>query len=468
MSPAIHFYDGRVIGTPSLGQLVSFDSLLCGNTEQHHYSAEIALRADVAFFPQAVEQLECFDQDLGAGISEYDWSRQAQCLLARPATLHVGVGNTSSFDNYVRYGLYRSLCTLPNTYAQSGTHFLDLLSVCRAIELLRPDTMPMALPSTWGESHRREKVHREFACDSMAASVSALAKAICMTSPSLLSHAVAYSAPEKISKLCGLVDGQVESMAAMPPVFMCHEHLHTEGRWGIFMAVGTDPHYPNVIYMVDLRVDLTELIADAGASVGRFIRSDAKQVDRPIHRINLNRVPFVSPIGVIDKGTARRLDVDLAKVRNNAALVARQHDISLSLMEISGASDATLRGDPDFQIFGSEYLETDRNLLDRLHRTDLTEWRSLLETAHDSRIVSLGDRLIRRLEPALSSEAEALEWAAHCASRLAGSYDESQLAVIADYCKRVLSLSLAPKGMRAAASHWLKTTENRNEPSHNL
>lgn len=467
MSAAIHFYDGLAIGTPSQGQLVSFDSILCVSTEQHRYSADIALRADVAFAPQSVEQLECFDQDFDVGISEYEWSREAQRLLARPATLHVGIGNTSVFDHYIRYALYRSLSTLPNTSTLPGTHFLDLLSVCRAIELLRPNTMPMALPSTWSESHRREKIHHEYACASMADAVSAFAKAICSTSPGLLNHAVALSAPEKISRMCGLVDGQVESLSAMPPVFMCHESLHTDGRWGIFMAIATDPHYPNVIYMVDLRADLAELLEDGGASVARFIKNDAQQVERPIHRINLNRVPFISPISVIDRGTAQRLGVDLTTVRYNASLVSKHHDISLSLMEISGASEATLKGDPDFQMFGAEYLESDRSLLEVLHRTGRHEWCALLKRAHDSRIMTLGERLIRRLEPALSSEDEAKSWAAHCATRIAGSYTTSQLAGISDYCTGVLSLSISPKGMRAAASHWLKTTESRNEQSHN-
>ncbi len=468
MSAAIHFYDGQTIGTPSQGQLVSFDSILCESAQQHRYSTNIALRADVAFAPQTVEQLACFDLAFDTGVSEYEWSRDAQRLLERPATLHVGLGNTSAFDHYIRYSLYRCLSTLPNTRTLPGTHFLDLLSVCRAIQLLRPNTMPMTLPSTWSESHRREMIHREFACGSMASAVSALAKAICRTSPGLLNHAVAYSAPEKISRLCGLVDGQVESLSAMPPVFMCHDHLHMDGRWGILMAVATDSHYPNVIYMVDLRADLAELLDDAGASVARFIRSDAQQVDRPIHRVNLNRIPFISPITVLDKSTAQRLDVDLAKVRYNASLLSKQHDISLSLMEISGASEATLKGDPDYQLFGAEYLEADRGILERLHRSSRHEWRSILETAHDSRILTLGERLIRRLEPALSSEAEAKGWAAHCANRIAGRYDTSQLAAIADYCTRLLSLSGAPKGMRAAASHWLKTTENRNEQSHNV
>ncbi|WP_116893077.1 hypothetical protein [Pseudomonas savastanoi] len=468
MTSTIHFYDGQYLGTPSQGQLVSFDSLTCGGVDSSRYSERIALRADVAFSPENVEQLDCFDLDFSTGVTEYEWSRTAQELFARPNTLHVGIGNTSALDHFIRYSLYRSLSTLPNTLAPDGAHFIDLLTVCRAITLLRPTTMPFELPVEWGEQRKRELVQRIYERSSRADTVLALARSIWSSSPKLMSHAVAHSAPAQIGSLCGLIDGQIDSLAALRPVFICHEHLLADERWGIFLALGTDPQYANIIYMVDLQCDLSDLVLDAGASVTRFIRTQTHQSDRPIIRVNLNRIPFVSPLGVIDSKTASRLRIDAPTVKRNAAQISLQHDICLALMEVSGASENTLKGDPDYQLYGAEYLESDCHLLNRLHASPRVEWAGLVRTAHDSRITALGDRLIRRLEPALLNETEVKEWYAHCASRLMGNADSGRRAEAMKYCSTISGSDAYPIGMRAAAQHWLKTVEIWNESRNNV
>src|SRR5690606_31692506 len=117
--------------------------------------------------------------------------------------------------------------------------------------------------------------------------------------------AIAHSSADQIASLCGLVDGHVESLSSLRPVFVCHEQLCSAKHFGLFLAVGTDPQYKNIIYLVDLESDLTDLIEDGGNSVTRFIRTEPSQYDRPVLRVNLNRVPFVSPIGVIDPATAK-------------------------------------------------------------------------------------------------------------------------------------------------------------------
>ncbi len=458
MQPTIHFYDGQYIGTPALGQLVSFDSLACGPAGATHYSTQITIRPDASFNPQSIEQLDCFDLDLRAGVSEYEWSRKAQGLFATPATLHVGLGSTSTLDNFIRFAMYRCLSTLPNTELPHGAHYLDLLTVSRALSLLRPETSPLSMPANWNEQRRRAFVLSTYAAESRAGSVMEFARAIAEANPTLLAHAIAHSSPGQIATLCGLVDGQVESLALLKPVFVCHEQLMSPTQFGIFLAIGTDPQYRNIVYMVDLQCDLTELIDDGGVSVARFIRSGAGEPDKPVVRVNLNRVPFVSPLGVVDRYTASRLGIAPSVIKSRLALLQSQPDLSLALMEVSGASDASLVADPDYQLYGAEYLGPDIALLDSLHRHGPSDWERLLTQANDARITALGMRLIRRCAPALLREDELQEWLAHCASRLVGRGGQPRLQAIKEYCANVVGTPGYPLGMRAAAQHWLQTT----------
>ncbi|MFL1449313.1 hypothetical protein ACI77O_13030 [Pseudomonas tritici] len=468
MQPTIHFYDAQCIGTPAHGQVVAFDSILCGSQESVRFMSSISLRPDVSFNPLSVEASDTFDLDLSSGVTEYEWSRKAQDLFARPGTLHVGLGNTSSIDHFIRYALYRCLSALPNTELSTGAHYLDLLTICRAISLLRPESLPVALMPEWTEQRKRNFVMAQWGGESRAEVVSSLAKLLSNANPKLMAHAISHSSPRPITDLCGLVDGRLEGLDSLRPVFVCHESLMVEKKHGVFLALGTDPQYKNILYLIDLESDLRALVDDAGVSVSRFIRTEQSQADRPVLRVNLNRIPFVGPASVIDAATALRLGIDMQLVRDNASLLRAQPDVCLSLMEVSGASEAAANGDADFQLYGAEYLAPDMALLARLHEKCPSEWSALLDTAHDARITELGMRLIRRFDPALLSDSDAKSWHAHCASRLLGRSDPARFADIKVYCENIAGSHEYPKGMRTAAQHWLHTTENGNEPRSNI
>lgn len=461
MQSTIHFYDAQFIGTPAQGQLVSFDSLALSGGEVSRYCTQISLRPDVAFSPQSVELTDLFDVDLLAGVSEYDWSRKAQTLFERQSTLHVGVGNTSTVDHFIRYALYRCLSTLPNTELPESSHFLDLLTLCRAISILRPESLTTGMDSNWAESRKREYVFRQGTADSRAECVMELVREIAAANPKMLAHAIGNSAPSQIANLLGLVDGNVESLTSLKPVFVCHEHLMATQRYGFYLALGTDPQYTNIVYVIDLQADLTDLIADGGESVARFIRTKANDVVKPIVRLNLNRVPFVCPVGVVDAACSKRLSIDLRAIKQNAALLQSQPELCLALLEVSGASESSLSGDPDYQLFGAEYLGADKSLLQRMHATQPDGWDVLFASANDARIAALGTRLIRRCTPALLSEGEKNLWREHCAQRLVGRADPARVIATKEYCLGIENSSAIPKGMSAAARHWLKTIETR-------
>ena len=468
MQPSIHFYDAQYIGTPTHGQLVAFDSMLCTAEGLVRYDTRIRLRPDVMFNPLSVEKTDCFDLDIAEGVTEYEWSRKAQLIFERPGTLHVGLGNTSAVDHFIRFAMYRCLSTLPNTELSTGAHFLDLLTICRAINVLRPESMPVSIDSDWTEQRKRDCVMAHDQAASRAENVISLTTKISESCPKLLAHAIAHSSPDQIGVLCGLAGGQLESLAPLRPVFICHEHLLTAQKFGIFLALGTDPQYSNIVYMVDLQSDLAELVDDNGASVSRFIRTDASQTDRPVLRVNLNRVPFVCPLGVVDPTTAKRLAIDIGQVKHNAAVLKAHPELCLALMEVSGAAEATMTGDADGQLYGSEYLEPDRALLNRFHSAAPADWELILNGAHDARITALGMRLFRRCSPALLDKGESRLWRAHCATRLLSRTDPTSIQVIKDYCTSVSDKPAYPKGIQAAARHWLHTIEIGNDPKTNF
>ena len=121
-SYSIHTFDAQFIGTPALGQVVHFDSILHTATLQERFTSKVMLRPDVSFTPDQVELSDVFNLDFANGLTEYEWCQKVEPILSRPNTLHVGIGSTNSVDKHVRFGLYRNLSTLPHTTVPKGSY----------------------------------------------------------------------------------------------------------------------------------------------------------------------------------------------------------------------------------------------------------------------------------------------------------------------------------------------------------
>lgn len=460
-SPFFHYYDAQVIGSAALGQLVHFDSLLCSNSGQGRYRTQVKLRPDVTLVPSQIEDSDAFCLDLNHGASEYEWSRKAEHLFGLPATLHIGIGNTSTLDNFIRFALYRCLSGLPHTGIGESYHALDLVTTLRALLLLRPHTVSMDLDPAWSEHKFRAVLFERHNRESRADTVKDVFEVMAKANPKFARYAMAHSSTRMIEQKLGLVGGQIESLTSLKPVFICHEGLADPKRWGIYLAMGTDPHYANMVYVVDLQANLGGLLGDAGQNVNQFIRVNPNHQEKPILRLNINRLPFVSPLSVLSPETLKLLEVDPRMIEENAKRLKMQQDLCLSLLELSMGSEVSLTADPDFQLYGSEYLEADKSLLKELHKHPMSAWEQFLPLAHDVRIKSLGMRLISRFAPTLLGEGDLSHWNAHCADRLVGKLSIEGIDAVLRYCIDALATEGVPAGIRSAARHWLVTTGNR-------
>lgn len=456
----IHFYDTLSVGKPGLGQPVSFHSLFYENGKGRVNTPAISLRSDVSFMNEAVEQSPAFNTSFAQSINEYEWSRIAEGLFKTPNTLHIGIGNTSRQEDFLRYALYRCLSSMPSTDRSESSYYLDLITVLRATALLRPKTLPFIIPLHDSTAAISSLLFR-FPTENRADAVKQIAQRIEEASPRLFSFALKNTTLQRLSDICGLVDGRVESLATLNPVFVTHDSLPGK-KYGCFLTMGTDPQYPNILYMVDLQADLSTLMEEQN-SFSQFINSRPEHSDRPIIRVNLNRSPFISPLAAVGALTAKRLKIDLRLATHNVGLLRQKEDLCLDLMEHTTIFERTHSADPDYQLYGPDYLPADKRILERLHTTGFENWRIELEKAHDPRIHKLGMRIISRFAPSLLNEEEKVNWDAHCARRLFEGLNRDRLEATESTCRKLIQDGHAPSGMLEAANHWIQTIGNRNE-----
>lgn len=115
MSAAIHFYTAVTAGkNPAEGQVVRYDSVLCEEVGAPQLlKMAIQLRDDVHVDLETAAESDLAALDLMEGVPELDWARHAHSHFSIPQCLHVGLGNTTHADPFIRYSLYRNLLPYP-------------------------------------------------------------------------------------------------------------------------------------------------------------------------------------------------------------------------------------------------------------------------------------------------------------------------------------------------------------------
>lgn len=144
----IHFYDLLVAGkSPAEGQVVRFHSILFKATGAPvERRLAMRLREDVQVPAHDIDLNPLSLLEFSTGLEETQFSREVAPLFAAKDTIHIGLGNTTKLDAYVRHAIYRSLTPISSFTNGVTANFLDLETLLRALTLLRPDQVPMVSP----------------------------------------------------------------------------------------------------------------------------------------------------------------------------------------------------------------------------------------------------------------------------------------------------------------------------------
>jgi exonuclease I len=451
----LHFYDALTAGrSSSEGQVLRFESALVTDEGCRQESAHIRLRDDVFIEPAGIEYTELYDHSLDDGISEYDWSRQAEAVFLMPDTMHIGLGSTSGYDDYIRNALYRSLSLYPNTCLPRHTRFLDLATLTRAIFYLRPELMKWDVaPAVKSDGFLRDMLFRmpEFEDGNNAMRLVKIFYHLLSTSKKLLSYAVEHADPDCIKLVLGLDDGALSDMGAVNPCFITHQSITNARHFGLFMPIAVDMSYPDIIYLADLSCDLTELCDPDTPSLDQLVRRRPDQEAAPIVRVNLSRLPFVAPIATVRPEDAKRLSLDMTKVNDNVVLLREADQLVMRLLDDPIIGDTRMPADVDYRMLAGEYHDTDTSLIQRLHTADFSQWLELLPNAHDNRILELGRRLLLRNRPDILTQGELRLWKARIRSQYCGQNVTPDR--VDSILKHAEDSVMAAPGMKGPISH---------------
>lgn len=425
MQVPVHFYDAITVGkNSSEGQVAQFHSALFADGQPAQYIATaVRLRDDLWIDPENFDSHDLFDSPLDDGPDEYTWTRDVQRLFTMPRCLHVGFGSSTGHDLYIRNALYRNLAEYPNTGHPRDSHFLDLATLIRAVQTLRPETLPWDMGPVLGTD---QQIRRRLMWDSgiapanRALTIRSLFYELRRTSQSLVDHALSQTSVNQLKVAFGFEGGAISSFGSIKACFLCHQTIMTERRAGMFMPVAVDLNHPDIVYMADLESELSSLCDPECPSFDALVRQAPDQTHLPIVRVSLSRIPFMAPLSAVRREDATRLGINVSVVKANVDHLQKFPSVVSRLLERPIMSDTGLPADVDHRMLAGDYTDVDRRLLTKLHQTQLFDWPGLLSGASDNRLYELGKRMLLRYAPGLMTEQEQANWKLRVMNRVAG------------------------------------------------
>lgn len=422
MTASFHFYDAILAGrNPAEGQLVHYDSIICNGTGPGEATElSVSLRDNVHVDLEAAANSELAFRDLAAGVDEYEWAVLAHEHFTKEQLLHIGLGNTTRIDPFVRFALYRNLLPYPSTTMGADASYLDLETVARAVHQLRPEEYPWP---TGPDPVRGQDLHHflmwdlKLAGGNRAARVRRCLVELYQASPRLVEHALKLASIGAMKSGLGLDEGEVSDLESSVPSYLTHSSIF--GRRGLLlgMPLAVDLTYPDILYVADLESDLSEICAPSTDAYHDFVRMDPADLSKPLVRVPLGRFPFCAPLGVIRPGDAARLQISIPSVKANIAKLRANPFLPARLRENPLLEIPPQSSDIYHRMWAGDFEGRDISVMNRIRQAAPKDWLALAAEASDGRIMELAVRLVNRLSPGALSTRQTQSCEAYSRSR---------------------------------------------------
>ena len=381
------------------------------------YTTFVRLAPDVLPHPEACIVTGITPQRANAeGVDEWEALSEVDRRMREPGTCVVGYNNLRFDDDFLRFGLYRSLMDPYAREWQEGNSRWDLIDLARAACALRPDgirwpredgVVTFRLERLCAENGIRQDSPHDALWD--VEGTIGLARLLKAAQPRLWNYALEARARSRVADLL------------LPPGRnLC---VHVSRRFSNerlcaapVVSVAVHPEIRNRVVVADLSRDIDMLLdCDAEGIRRRIFGTDLTDEEEraPVKEVVLNRCPFVAPIKVVRPGDADRLGFDLDAVERRRRALAGVPDLATKIGSAYRRETPVEADDAEFALYDSFIDDADRAALGELQSALVAgrPWPGF--RSDDERLVTLALRLKARLRPAQLDVHEATAWQDH-------------------------------------------------------
>lgn len=352
---------------------------------------------------------------IAEGITEAEFVKQFDQEIAKPNTIFVGFNTIRFDDEFMRFLLYRNFYDAYEWQWKDGRGRWDLLDVVRMTRALRPEGVKWPVNSDGKPTNRLElltsinNLSHDNAHDALSdvhASI-ALARLIKTKQPKLFDYLLSMRDKKKIAEL---VD------AGQPFVYSSGKYESEFEKTTVVQKIADHPESGALVY--DLRKDPTQFIQLSPEQlVDRWrYKKESEEPRLPVKTLKYNRCPAVSPMGVLDVASQKRLGIDLEVIKANRQKLADNPSFIRNVVKALTLMD-TLRQetllqneqDVDAKLYDGFISDKDKKVMNIVQRSDAANLTDSIRF-DDARLTVLLPLYKARNFPNKLSDSERAKW----------------------------------------------------------
>ncbi len=304
------------------------------------------------------------------GITEAEFLKYLTGEIALPDTIFVGFNNVRFDDEFMRFTHYRNFYDAYEWSWKDGRSRWDILDVIRMTRALRPDGIEWPFAPDGKPSNRLElltsinKLEHEHAHDALSDvnATIAVARMIQNKQPKLFDYLL--QARNKNV-------GKELAESGQPFVYSSGKYANVYQKTTVVVSLGEHPGKQGVL-VYDLRTDPSDIGHMTSAEIAARWRERVEDETKrfPVKTMQFNRCPAVAPMGVLDKASQERVQIDIKVIENNRKKLAEMTDLRGKLLDAlkimdkqQQASFITDQQDVDGQLYDGFFGDQDRTAM---------------------------------------------------------------------------------------------------------
>jgi exodeoxyribonuclease I len=352
------------------------------------------------------------------GYTEAEFLQLFHQHVAQPDTTIVGFNNIRFDDEFMRYTLWRNFYDPYSWQWADGCGRWDLLDVVRMVRALRPEGIQWPVNDEGRPTNRLEQLtalnglNHEAAHDALSDvhATIAMARLLRQKQPKMVEYFLKNSNKKSLTELT--VPG-----ASQPFIYTSGRYSNNWQKTTAVVSIAPALHGNVLVY--DLRQDPHELakLSEDELKAAAFSRHEITEIV-PVKAVRLNCCPAVAPLGVLDAGSQKRLNLPLTTIKKNYAALRSIPGLIERLQklyeQVEGewlskfAQEATK--DPDFQLYDGFINEDDKTVMRAVRAADKDTISKVSVIFKDQRLNKLLSRYIARNYPGRLSSEQRANW----------------------------------------------------------
>ncbi len=418
----LYFYDLETSGVnPRMdrvmqfaGQRVDMSLKPIGEPDNHL----IILTEDTLPSPDAILVTGITPQQTRAdGMTEAEFTKLFHDKIATPGTVFVGFNTVRFDDEFMRFLLWRNFYDAYEWQWKDNRGRWDLLDVVRMTRALRPVDIKWPFDAEGKPTNRLEllaaanELNHANAHDALSDVLATidLARLLRLRQPKLFDYLLSMRDKKSVEAL--VTGGQ-------PFVYTSGKYSSDFEKTTAVIPIVDHPR-TGAVLVYDLREDPAawlKLSPDELVETWKW-KKDSDEPRLPVKTLRFNRCPAVAPLGVLDKGSQQRLQLDHKKIEAHRRALLADKNFAKNLLKALDILDTQQQTkllsnirDVDEQLYDSFVNDNDRAEMSKVRAADPNDLSTANFKLKDERLKSLLPLYKARNFPKYLTDEERADW----------------------------------------------------------